>query len=151
MSRQKPEVSASLLNSTDRSTFPQAIFLAVFWMICIWVCSSLASEMAKMHLTNGWLWGGLLVLKTIWKDVLSQASRLAHSPSCWEPYCFITLWSAFSAHRKHQSFWCWHGLPRGMVWSLSLDVFKDHRDVALRDTVRWVGVGFGDLRGLFQL
>lgn len=26
------------------------------------------------------------------------------------------------------------------MWSLSLDVFKDHRDVALRDTVRWVGL-----------
>jgi len=36
------------------------------------------------------------------------------------------------------------------VWSLSLDVFKDHRDVALRDAVKWVGVGFGDLRGLVQ-
>ena len=36
----------------------------------------------------------------------------------------------------------------------SLEVFQNREDVALRDVVSghagWVGVGLGDLRGLFQ-
>jgi len=43
---------------------------------------------------------------------------------------------------------------QGVVESPSLEVFMNHGDVALRDvvmnTVGWVGVGLGDLRGLFQ-
>ena len=50
----------------------------------------------------------------------------------------------------------WHRLPRDVVGSPSLEVLKNHGDVALRAVVMgtqwgWVGVGLGDLRGLFQL
>ena len=43
---------------------------------------------------------------------------------------------------------------QGVVESLSLEVFKSHVDVALRDG-QWawcdgLGVGLGDLNGLFQ-
>jgi len=34
----------------------------------------------------------------------------------------------------------WHRLPRGMVKSLSVEVFKKHGDVALRDDVSGHGV-----------
>ena len=48
----------------------------------------------------------------------------------------------------------WHRLPKEVVEPLSLEVFRNRGDVALRDTVgntdgRWM-VGLGDLRGLFQ-
>jgi len=46
-------------------------------------------------------------------------------------------------------------LPREVVKSLSLEVFKSHGDVALKDVVSGHGggglmVGLDDLRGLFQ-
>ena len=46
-------------------------------------------------------------------------------------------------------------LPREVVWSLSLEVFREHGDVALRDVVSghgwgWDGVGLGGLSVLFQ-
>ena len=57
----------------------------------------------------------------------------------------------FSARAVRQ----WHRLPREMVQSPSLEVFKCRVDVALRDVVSGHGggglmVGLGDLRGLFQ-
>ena len=49
----------------------------------------------------------------------------------------------------------WHRLPRGVVESPSLEVLKNHRDVALRDMVSGHGgdglvVGDDDLGHLFQ-
>ena len=48
----------------------------------------------------------------------------------------------------------WHSLSREVVESPSLEVFRNHGDVALRDVVRGRGggglmVGRDDLRGLF--
>ena len=50
---------------------------------------------------------------------------------------------------------CWDGLTRDVLKSLSLEVFKECVDVALRDMVCGHGgdvlmVGLDDLRGLFQ-
>ena len=47
----------------------------------------------------------------------------------------------------------WHRLAREVVQSLSLEMFKNHMDVALRDMVRGHGgdglvAGHDDLRGL---
>jgi len=49
----------------------------------------------------------------------------------------------------------WHGLLREVVQSLSLKVFKNHVEVALRDVVSGHGgdglvVGLDDFSGLFQ-
>ena len=48
----------------------------------------------------------------------------------------------------------WHRLPRVVTESLSLEVFRNHADVALRDMVSGHGggglvIGLGDLTGLF--
>ena len=49
----------------------------------------------------------------------------------------------------------WHTLPREVVESLSLEMFKSHVDVALRDVVSGRGgcgltIGLDDLNSLFQ-
>lgn len=48
----------------------------------------------------------------------------------------------------------WCRLPRGVVQSLSPEVFMEHGDVALGNTAYWAwwgwaGVGLGNLSGLF--
>ena len=40
---------------------------------------------------------------------------------------------------------------QGVLGSPSLEVFQSRGDAALRDVLRVVGVGLGDLSGLFQL
>ena len=57
--------------------------------------------------------------------------------------------------RKHFFSVQWHRLPMEVVESPSLEVFKNCVDVALRDVVsgrgeNGLGVGLGDLSGLFQ-
>ena len=46
----------------------------------------------------------------------------------------------------------WHRLPKEVVESLAMEVFKKRGDVVLRDVVSgaWVEVGLVDLSGLFQ-
>ena len=49
----------------------------------------------------------------------------------------------------------WHRMPREVMESLSLEVFKNRVHLALRDVVSGHGgdglvIVFGDLRGLFQ-
>ena len=52
----------------------------------------------------------------------------------------------FSSEREGMQ---WHGLPREVGESLSLEVLQSCGDVALRD-VGVGNIGLGDLRGLFQ-
>jgi len=59
--------------------------------------------------------------------------------------------NVFSARAVMQ----WHRLPREVVESPSLEVFKSSGDVALRDVVSGHGgaglaIGLNDLSGLFQ-
>ena len=62
----------------------------------------------------------------------------------------------FRKHPSARAVRQWHRLPRQVVESPSLEVFKSCVDVAPRDVVSRHGggglmVGLGDLSGLFQL
>lgn len=73
----------------------------------------------------------------MWKNIFSER--------------VVRHWSAWGGGGSH-----WNGLPRELVTSLSLDVFKNCADVTLRDVV-WSGhrhgliVELDDLSGLSNI
>jgi len=75
-----------------------------------------------------------------------MVSSCAREGSCW-----ILGKHLFSERAVRQ----WHRLPREAVESWSLEMFKKHGDVALRNMVSGHGgdglmVGLDDISGLFQ-
>ena len=64
----------------------------------------------------------------------------------------LDIWKNFFPERVVRQ---WHRLPRVVVELLSMEVFKNRGDVALRDVVSGHGgdglvVGLDELRGFFQ-
>ena len=64
----------------------------------------------------------------------------------------LDIWKHFLSKRVLMQ---WHSLPRKMVESLTLEVFKNCGEMTPRDVVNGYGgngstVGLDDLRGLFQ-
>ena len=147
------------------TTFPCALFFPLSEMdgLPLLLCPCWVSR---------WLWCtsyGLLLLKGMEKAHCSPAISWERVKGLLLIRCTAFMWLAIPLYelifrfslgmRKNvfseRAVMQWHRLPREVVESPSLEVFKSSGDVALRDVVSGHGgaglaIGLNDLSGLFQ-